>query len=67
VIQQLSVGLDLNLPFGTSLARADCDLTTDAASTTAAWLTAAGWVLRLLAWVFAALFIAGFTSAVRKT
>jgi hypothetical protein len=34
---------------------------------TAAWLTAAGWVLRLLAWVFAALFIAGFTSAVRKS
>ncbi len=67
VVQQLSVGLDLNLPVGTSLARAGCDLTTDPASTTAAWLAAAGWVLQLLAWVFAALFIAGFTSAVRKT
>ncbi len=67
VVQQVSVGLDLNLPVGTSLARADCDLTTDPASATAAWLTAAGWVLQLLAWVFAALFIAGFTSAVRKT
>jgi hypothetical protein len=67
VIQQLSVGLDLNLPVGTSLARADCDLTKDAASATATWLTATGWVLRLLAWVFAALFIAGFTSAIRKT
>ena len=30
-------------------------------------LTAVGWVLRVLAWTFAALFIAGFTSAVRKT
>jgi hypothetical protein len=67
VIQQVSVGLDLNLPVGTSLAGVDCGLTTDSASTTAAWLTAVGWVLRLLAWVFAALFIAGFTSAVRKT
>jgi hypothetical protein len=67
VVQQVSVGLDLNLPVGTSVARADCDLTIDSASATAAWLTAAGWVLRLLAWVFAALFIAGFTSAVRKT
>ena len=67
VVQQVSVGLDLNLPVGTSVARADCDLTTDSASATAAWLTAVGWVLRLLAWVFAALFIAGFTSAVRKT
>ena len=67
VIQQVSVGLDLNLPVGTSVARADCDLTSNSASATAAWLTAAGWVMRLLAWVFAALFIAGFTSAVRKT
>jgi len=67
VTQQVSVGLDLNLPVGTSVARAGCDLTKDSASVTAAWLTAVGWVLRLLAWVFAALFIAGFTSAVRKT
>jgi hypothetical protein len=67
VIQQVSVGLDLNLPVGTSVARASCDLTKDPASTTGAWLTALGWVLRVLAWVFAALFIAGFTSAVRKT
>ena len=67
VIQQISIGLDLNLPVGSSLARASCDLTKDAASATAAWLSIAGWVLRLLAWAFAALFIAGFTSAVRKT
>ena len=67
MVQQVSVGLDLNLPVGTSVARADCDLTQNSASATAAWLTAAGWALRLLAWAFAALFIAGFTSAVRKT
>jgi hypothetical protein len=67
VVQQVSVGLDLNLPVGTSVARVDCDLAKDSASATAAWLSAVGWVLRLLAWVFAALFIAGFTSAVRKT
>ena len=67
VIQQVSVGLDLNLPVGTSMARPGCDLTKDPASATAAWLSIAGWGLRLLAWVFAALFIAGFTSAVRKT
>jgi hypothetical protein len=67
VVQQVSVGLDLNLPVGTTVARVDCDLTMDSASVTAAWLSALGWVLRLLAWLFAALFIAGFTSAVRKT
>jgi hypothetical protein len=67
VVQQVSVGLDLNLPVGTSVARADCDLTSHSASVTAAGLSIASWVLRVLAWVFAALFIAGFTSAVRKT
>ena len=61
------MGLDPNLPVGTSLARAGCDLTTDSASVPAAWLAAVGWVLRMLAWTFAALFIVGFTSAVRKT
>jgi hypothetical protein len=67
VIQQVSVGLDLNLPVGTSAARPGCELSKDAGSATAAWLTTVGWALQLLAWVFAALFIAGFTSAVRKT
>jgi hypothetical protein len=67
LVQQVSVGLDLNLPVGTSVARTACDLTTDSASATGDWLTAIGWVLRVLAWMFAALFIAGFTSAVRKT
>ncbi len=66
-IQQASVGLDLNLPIGRSVARDRCDLAKDSASVTAAWLTAASWLLQLLAWAFAALFIAGFTSAVRKT
>jgi len=61
------VGLDLNLPIGKSVAREQCDLAKESASAAAAWLTATGWVLQLLAWVFAALFIAGFTSAVRKT
>ena len=66
VSQRLSVGLDLNLPVGTSLARVGCDLTGNSASTSATWLSNAGWVLRVLGWVFAALFVAGFTSAVRK-
>ena len=67
VIQRVSVGLDLNLPVGTTLARPGCGLPRDAASATAAWLVTVGWVLRVMAWVFAALFIAGFTGAVRKT
>ena len=66
-LQKASVGLDLNLPIGKSLARDHCDLAENSASAAAAGLTVAGWVLQLLAWAFAALFIAGFTSAVRKT
>jgi hypothetical protein len=66
-LQKASVGLDLNLPIGKSLARDHCDLAESSASTAAATLTAASWVLQLLAWAFAALFVAGFTSAVRKT
>ncbi len=67
VVQRVSVGLDLNLPVGTSLARAGCGLARDSASAAAAWLAPLGWVFRILAWAFAALFIAGFTGAVRKT
>ena len=39
VMQRVSVGLDLNLPVGASLARAGCGLPKNAASETAAWLT----------------------------
>jgi hypothetical protein len=47
VVQLVSLGLDLNLPVGTSLARVDCDLTKDSTSAAVTGLTAAGWVLRL--------------------
>ncbi len=67
VFQEISVGLDLNLPISTILARAGCDLARNPANTPTIWLATAGWLLRLMAWAFAALFIAGFTSAVRKT
>ncbi|GAB1645332.1 hypothetical protein KRMM14A1259_57550 [Krasilnikovia sp. MM14-A1259] len=30
-------------------------------------VTVSGWTLQLIAWIFATLFVAGFTSAVRKT
>jgi hypothetical protein len=63
LVQQISVGLDLNLPVGTSLARADCDLGRDPGGKTATALIASGWVLRVAAWAFAALFIAGFCEA----
>jgi hypothetical protein len=61
---RIGVGLDLRTPLVTTNARARRD-TTDAVA--GVILTIAGWVLRLLAWAFVTLFIAGFTSAVRKT
>jgi hypothetical protein len=45
LLQQLSVGMDLNLPIGTSLAREDCALPKNP-SVTASWLTGVGLVIR---------------------
>jgi hypothetical protein len=63
-IDQIGVGLDLGTPLLKTGARDRCQPTDTPAGQT---LTIAGWILQLLAWTFATLFIAGFTSAVRKT
>ncbi|WP_433651094.1 hypothetical protein ACQP2C_00215 [Micromonospora zamorensis] len=63
-IDQIGVGLDLGAPLLKTGARDRCHPTDTAAGQI---LTIAGWFLQLLAWSFATLFIAGFTSAVRKT
>jgi hypothetical protein len=63
-MERIGVGLDLGLPLIKTGARDHCDTT---ASTTGQALTVTGWGLQLLAWAFATLFVAGFTSAVRKT
>ncbi|MEH0824361.1 MULTISPECIES: hypothetical protein [unclassified Micromonospora] len=61
---QVGVGLDLGTPLIKTGARDRCQPTSTPTGQT---LTVAGWVLQLLAWTFATLFIAGFTGAVRKT
>jgi hypothetical protein len=60
-LQQVTFGLDL----GTSLfsTNAGCNTTTSA---TGNGLAVVSWTMRVLAWALATLFIAGFTSAVRK-
>jgi hypothetical protein len=63
-VERVGVGLDLGVPLSKIGSREHCDTT---ASTTGQVLTAAGWGLQLLAGAFAALFVAGFTGAVRKT
>jgi uncharacterized protein YjbI with pentapeptide repeats len=63
-VERVGVGLDLGLPLIKTGIRAHCDTT---ASTTGQVLTVVGWVLQLLAWGFATLFVAGFTGIVRKT
>jgi hypothetical protein len=64
VTEQIGVGLDLGIPLLRTGARDQCaPTTTDAGQA----LTVTGWLLQILAWAFAALFIAGFTGAVRKT
>ncbi|WIX83215.1 hypothetical protein QRX50_21855 [Amycolatopsis carbonis] len=63
-VERVGVGLDLGTPLISTGTRTRCDTTNSATGQT---LTVLGWGLRLLAWGFATLFIAGFTGAVRKT
>lgn len=63
-LEYVGVGLDLGTPLIKTGAR---DLCTATATGAGQAFTAAGWLLQALAWAFAALFIAGFTGAVRKT
>jgi hypothetical protein len=63
-VEQVGVGLDLSLPLIRTGARDTCTTTNTPAGQR---LTLAGWMLQLLAWALATLFVAGFTSAVRKT
>jgi hypothetical protein len=62
-LQRIAVGLDLAKPLIST--STPCDTTFD--STAGEALTIALWTLQVLAWALATLFIAGFTSAVRKT
>jgi hypothetical protein len=64
VIDRIAVGLELGTPLISTPARVRCEATSTA---TGSALTITGWVLRLMAWAFATLFIAGFTGAVRRT
>jgi hypothetical protein len=57
MIQKVSAGVDLST----------CPSAPPWPGQAAAWLAVTVWVLRLLGWAFAVLFVAGFTSAARKT
>ena len=61
-LERIAVGLDLGTPLIST--NTECRTTT---SSTGNSLAVANWSLRVLAWGLATLFIAGFTSAVRKT
>jgi hypothetical protein len=62
VAQRALIGVDLSLPVVKTSVIDTCVVTGDGT-----WLTAAGLGFQLLGWAFAILFVAGFTSAVRKT
>jgi hypothetical protein len=63
LVQRIGVGLDTGLPLVSTAARDVCRPTnTDLGNA----LTIAGWILQVLAWAFATLFVAGFTGAVRR-
>lgn len=60
---RVGVGLDLGLPLITTGVRSRCDVTDTTAGHA---LALSGWSLQVIAWAFATLFVAGYTSAVRK-
>jgi hypothetical protein len=63
-VERVGAGLDISLPLINTGAQSYCHVSSTAAGQV---ITAAGWGLQVLAWAFAALFVAGFTGAVRKT
>lgn len=62
-VEQIGVAVDISVPLIDPGSRNSCQVTV---STAGQVLTAAGWVLQLLAWAFTTLFVAGFTGVVRK-
>jgi len=64
VVEQIGLGIDLAVPLINTGSKARCDFDTD--QHWGQWLTAGGWLVQLLGWAFATLFIAGFTGIIRK-
>lgn len=62
-IEQIGLGLSIGLPLFKLAAPDSCRLDSSIAIGQA--LTTIGWLLQLLSWVFATLFIAGFTKVIR--
>lgn len=62
--QQIALGIDIGIPLiKTSLAQ-QCQINTS--DLAGQMYTAAAWLLQILAWAFATIFIAGYTGLVRK-
>jgi hypothetical protein len=64
LIETVGRGLDLGTPFLPRTASTGCEVTASAAGTALAVTT---WIMQVLAWALAALFVAGFTGIVRKS
>lgn len=64
VVDRIGIGLDLGTPLLATGTSTRCDTTDTIAGQI---LTITGWTLRIIAWAFATLFIAGFTGVVRRT
>jgi hypothetical protein len=64
VLERVGVGLNFALPVVKTPLEGTCAATVTAVGNA---ISIGGWVLQLLAWSLATLFVAGFTGAVRKT
>jgi hypothetical protein len=64
LVERVGVGLDAGLPLVSTAAGDVCRATNTGPGEV---LSVAGWVVQLLGWAFATLFVAGFTGAVRRS
>jgi hypothetical protein len=66
LVEQVGLGVDLGAPLVNTGSKTRCAITTDH-NTTGGILTAAGWLLQVLGFAFATLFVAGLTGIIRKS
>ncbi len=65
LVENVGLGADIAIPLLGTGGKQRCELTT--ATTAGQWHLGAAYVLQVLGWAFATLFVAGYTGLVRKT
>lgn len=65
VVDRVGLGVQLAVPFLSTTNRSRCDMVT--ARTRDAWVAPLSWLFQIFGWIFATLFVAGFSGLIRKS